>query len=383
MRFKVVRVIDIILDESHSHYLRYGKEESVGTIFWSPISRRNPVVTNLDLFQTAKPLNYSISHYPVPNEILHILGAPSSTYNENNSFDWYYMPPISIYKDPSSNAYPTDIRGDIGEGSGFYEGRYFKSNENVRPLRPYEGDIMIEGRFGQSIRFGSTINNTLTAHPNEWSNEGKVGNPITIIRNGQQGNEGYEVGNPDKETFKHILENINEDDSSIYLCSTQQISNFIPASLYKESYGVEDSGTKPQETVIMPNNEFPPSIEEKLTSYTPPIPPEEIQNTSEINPEIDPETAQYDIAPTEQQIVQPTDTDNSIPPNLIVPDNIDPNVLAAPIDNLSVSPFTISGDENTPTNIDDQITIPGYNPDLPDGGGTFYDDGEDFDGELD
>jgi hypothetical protein len=133
----------------------------------------------------------------------------------------------------------------------------------------------------------------------------------------------------------------------------------------------------------MPNNEFPPSIEEKLTSYTPPIPPEEIQNTSEINPEIDPETAQYDIAPTEQQIVQPTDTDNSIPPNLIVPDNIDPNVLAAPIDNLSVSPFTISGDENTPTNIDDQITIPGYNPDLPDGGGTFYDDGEDFDGELD
>ena len=287
MRFKVVRVIDIILDESHSHYLRYGKEESVGTIFWSPISRRNPVVTNLDLFQTAKPLNYSISHYPVPNEILHILGAPSSTYNENNSFDWYYMPPISIYKDPSSNAYPTDIRGDIGEGSGFYEGRYFKSNENVRPLRPYEGDIMIEGRFGQSIRFGSTINNTLTAHPNEWSNEGKVG-----------------------------------------------------------------------------------------TSYTPPIPPEEIQNTSEINPEIDPETAQYDIAPTEQQIVQPTDTDNSIPPNLIVPDNIDPNVLAAPIDNLSVSPFTISGDENTPTNIDDQITIPGYNPDLPDGGGTFYDDGE-------
>jgi hypothetical protein len=96
MRFKVVRVIDIILDESHSHYLRYGKEESVGTIFWSPISRRNPVVTNLDLFQTAKPLNYSISHYPVPNEILHILGAPSSTYNENNDFDWYYMPPISI-----------------------------------------------------------------------------------------------------------------------------------------------------------------------------------------------------------------------------------------------------------------------------------------------
>ena len=62
---------------------------------------------------------------------------------------------------------------------------------------------------------------------------------------------------------------------------------------------------------------------------------------------------------------------------------IDPNVLSAPIDNLAVTPFTISGDSDTPSNVDSDITIPGYDPNEPDGGGTFYEDEDEFDGELD
>ena len=48
---------------------------------------------------------------------------------------------------------------------------------------------MIEGRFGNSIRFGSTISGS--HQMNNWSMETtqSIGNPITIIRNGQTENE--------------------------------------------------------------------------------------------------------------------------------------------------------------------------------------------------
>ena len=45
-----------------------------------------------------KPINYNISHYPVANEIVHIVGAPSRTYNENADANTYYLPPISLHK---------------------------------------------------------------------------------------------------------------------------------------------------------------------------------------------------------------------------------------------------------------------------------------------
>jgi hypothetical protein len=38
---------------------------------------------------------------------------------------------------------------------------------NIHPLLPYEGDMLYEGRFGNSIRFGSTVKNS--SIPNPWS----------------------------------------------------------------------------------------------------------------------------------------------------------------------------------------------------------------------
>ena len=70
--------------------------------------------------------------------------------------------------------------------------------------------MILQGRFGNSIRFGSTIDRNKVTRKNNWSNEGAIGNPIIIIRNGQSGSlEGY----PDK--FSSILENINETSNNI------------------------------------------------------------------------------------------------------------------------------------------------------------------------
>ena len=88
---------------------------------------------------------------------------------------------------------------------------------------------MIEGRFGNSIRFGSTISGS--HQMNNWSMETtqSIGNPITIIRNGQTENEQGINTN-------HILEDINDDNSSVYLCSNQQITNFQKAGSEIDGY---------------------------------------------------------------------------------------------------------------------------------------------------
>ena len=98
-------------------------------------------------------------------------------------------------------------------GSEVSLGPTFKQNSDVKILQPYQGDIIHEGRWGNSIRFGSTVKDGKPK--NNWSDEGKDGDPITIIRNGQ-----WDDG---KDAWIPSIENINEDSSSIYLTSTQQI----------------------------------------------------------------------------------------------------------------------------------------------------------------
>ena len=280
-QLKDARVKDIILDKNHHRYEELGKEESIGTILFTFIDELSPIKDNNTLLH-AKPLYYNISHYPVPGEIVHVLGAPNDRYNEWQSRDWKYFPPQSMFKSPSSNAYP-DV---LDENQEFYQGKYFQEKENIRPLRPYEGDIMIEGRFGQSIRFGSTIDNDKTTHPNEWSHgiipthgeeHSSIGSPIMVIINGQKGDE--QGG-----SYEHILEDINGDDSSIYLCSDQQISNFQPASLHDESYGQDIYKELEKEEPQIDYDDMPEEVEEDIVLNEPDnLPIEDFQQEDELN----------------------------------------------------------------------------------------------------
>ena len=77
------------------------------------------------------------------------------------------------------------------------------------------GDILYEGRWGNSIRLGSTVKSK-SQFANPWSRSGVNGDPITIIRNGQSKNANEFGAEP-------IVENIKQDLSSIYLTSTQSL----------------------------------------------------------------------------------------------------------------------------------------------------------------
>jgi hypothetical protein len=92
---------------------------------------------------------------------------------------------------------------------------------------------MQEGRWGNSIRLGSTVRKT----PNNWSAIGNNGDPIIILRNGQS-------PNASKEGWIPITEDINTDLASIYATSTQQ----IPLNASSTSYVSYKSNTP-----IIPN----------------------------------------------------------------------------------------------------------------------------------
>jgi hypothetical protein len=106
----------------------------------------------------------------------------------------------------------------------------FQENDKVRTLTPFEGDTLIEGRFGQSIRLGSS--NAIRSSKNTWStNKEASGKPITILINGQ-GRPSAE--NSDK--FVTTVENISRDDSSIYLTSGQALTSFTVADIKSAKY---------------------------------------------------------------------------------------------------------------------------------------------------
>ena len=223
----VVRVKSIVLDENHPRFKDLGEWDALGTIEYESVI--NPNASSP--LPTAKPLFGNIKNFPLLNEVVYILSLPSTSIGELTSESiQYYLTPVALWNHPHHNGYPTNanenpstqqktyIQTELGNTSKITDqnltislGQTFIERANIHPLLPFEGDIIYEGRWGNSIRIGSTVQKT----PNNWSVTGLNGDPIVIIRNGQ--------GTQTEEGWIPTVEDINNDDSSIYLTSTQKI----------------------------------------------------------------------------------------------------------------------------------------------------------------
>jgi hypothetical protein len=222
-----VRVISIVLDENHPRFVELGEWNALGTIEYEDVI--NPLPSQSP--PTAKPLSGNTKNLPLVNEIVYLISLPDTSIEviSSNSIQ-YYIDIISLWNHPHHNAFPTfpnelsstqqkdyvqttggNVRRVTDQSTEIFLGKTFKERSNIHPLLPFEGDILYEGRWGNSIRVGSTVPNT----PNNWSTTGQSGDPITIIRNGQ--------GIQSQEGWIPIVEDINNDDTSIYLASTQKI----------------------------------------------------------------------------------------------------------------------------------------------------------------
>jgi hypothetical protein len=72
-----------------------------------------------------------------------------------------------------------------------YRNLGFNENSLIESILPFEGDYILEGRFGNTLRFGST--NKINTGENFWSDSGKNGDPITILTNGHKFGSGKRI----------------------------------------------------------------------------------------------------------------------------------------------------------------------------------------------
>ena len=268
----VVRVVDIILDETHPEFINLGGWDSLGTIFYIGVNDQKNKLGNVsdDNNLKAKPLFPNLKQYPLKNELVLVCTAiGKNIYNIKNPQQRYYLPPLNIWNHQHHNALPrAEALEQNGSVSGDYItttngvvrqtedqdteidlGKYFNEQINTKPLLPYEGDYIIEGRYGNSIRFGGSVKDEALpeTNKNDWSQgDEPIGTPITIIRNGQS-------SELDEKGWVPTIEDINRDDSSIYMTSNQKISSLIVASTNFQSYKAEIvSPTDPLTELIDP-----------------------------------------------------------------------------------------------------------------------------------
>ena len=181
--FTPSRVKSIVLDSSHEKYNEVGQENGIGTIFINPLGSSTDEPTTL----SALPLFPNVKSFPLVNEIVYTLALPSPNNQlELSSETLYYINPVNIWNHPHHNAIPFSppnanlpssqtkdyqqveagsVRRVTDQSTEIKLGNTFIERSNIHPLTPFEGDVIHEGRWGNSIRLGSTVVKSSTTTP--------------------------------------------------------------------------------------------------------------------------------------------------------------------------------------------------------------------------
>lgn len=125
------------------------------------------------------------------------------------------------------------VKGGGGGGSTLSDrekpGYTFPKNpKKVDNVQPFEGDDIIESRFGSSIRLSRTVigNTSIYQKQPSWMGGGN-GDPITILRvkkptSPDRKNYNFETESNPKNN-KYTIEDISKDEASLYLTTTQRL----------------------------------------------------------------------------------------------------------------------------------------------------------------
>jgi hypothetical protein len=180
---------------------------------------KNIYMINCSIIQTgtwsppiiAKPADLNTSKIPLVGEhVLVFRGYRADSNVDSRKTEWFYLNTLSISSDVNLNSIPgvsdSRISGSAAPGSSFKE-------RVVSILQQFEGDVVYQGRWGNSLRFSSTIDtkNIKVEQQPTWTGD-TVGDPITIITNNRKVQE---------DSF--AIEQIQDDSAAIYLTSTQKI----------------------------------------------------------------------------------------------------------------------------------------------------------------
>lgn len=187
-----VQVLEVILNHENPDF--------IGAVKYKPLDGRNER-NSTDNAPVAFPLRSHVKQLPLVDEIVLLVQAPGKGLRDSlNSRATYYTDVVNIWNHPQHGACP--LSKTPSEST-----QDFLEKPDLNPLYPFDGDVILEGRTGQSIRLSQSV-------PGKTPWKGALGEPVLILSNGQiQTSEGY----------SHILEDINQDFSSLYLTSKQSL----------------------------------------------------------------------------------------------------------------------------------------------------------------
>jgi hypothetical protein len=246
---KIGIVYDVILDENHP----YAKTTEYGSLVTGCILYRTKdnVITSTDKLPMAWPLDKNYKSLPVRNEEVEIYEIsekefgyrrkvndpnPSSSGNNGDLIRRRYSP-VKDEKQNVKNYQETSATGITSTNfdlsrlfDGF--GKYYQPQNALHKLKLYEGDTLIESRFGQSIRFSG------------YNNVNNIFSPTLILRNGESARS-RKLGQ-----FFTTEEDINRDGSVIVLSSDQYQLPFQPGTV--SDSGTSDFETKPESFANFP-----------------------------------------------------------------------------------------------------------------------------------
>lgn len=213
-------VTDVIVNDSHPEYGADGY--NVGAVQYRAL--KSDYYKDKEKLNWALPMESNVTDYPLLNEIILIHVALNRMYysrkvNTSSRVTSHALFGLNeeLSEQVGQKERNTDLRNSKvnprveKETPTSLLGKYFKEKPGVYRLRSDEGDIIYEGRSGQSIRFGAA-----------W----KKGTIFQSTKVDQSPNLLFRVGpdstqKPPANLFGLVQEDINKDQSSIWMVSDQ------------------------------------------------------------------------------------------------------------------------------------------------------------------
>mgnify|MGYP003672388434 CR=1 FL=1 len=176
---------------------------------------------------TALPANPNYLNVPLYGEQVIVFNAISGKTDDMKTGQYYYMSAINVHGQINNNIMPFILDTKISKKN--YLSNSISRTKKVKPpeqlsfesrnilnIQPYQGDTILQDRFGSVLRFSSTHRN-LSAYSQKPIWQGSTaGDPFIALTCGLDGAQksGY-----------FTIENPDKDSSLIYLSSTQKINN--------------------------------------------------------------------------------------------------------------------------------------------------------------
>ena len=181
-------------------------------------------------YDNVRPASLNDLSIPLPGEhVLIFIGLRQTSNEDEKRYDWFYLTTYALQSSINNNLLPgvTFLNSVSGTTEITQEWKNLISQKTIKSLQPYPGDRLIQGRWGNRFRLGSTVKNqdtTFSKQPIWKKGSGEVGDPIIILSNSAISDN----------TTGFAIENPNSDYSSLYLTSTQEIPGYTIPKFWKQ-----------------------------------------------------------------------------------------------------------------------------------------------------